>query len=783
MTTVKESAPGPFGTQLKSLREAAGFTQEELATVAGLSVHAVSALERGHRRRPHPETVRALAIALDLPAPARDVLVQLARGSTERDTSNTPDTGVLPQVLTRLVGRDGDVRALRGWLVDPAVRIFTLVGPGGVGKTRLALEVAREAADAEGLRVVFVGLASIRDPSFVASAIAEAFGVTDVTLADLARRVRAACAGRPTLLVLDNVEHVLDAVPLVANLLSEVAPLRVLATSRAPLRIRGEREYAVGPLALEVHPHPASRSDEPLAPAVRLFLDRVHDFDMAFHLTDTNTPVITAICQRLDALPLAIELAAPWLKILPPGELLRRLQHNALATPISRRDLPERQQTMNATIGWSYQLLAPDEQRVFRRLGALPSRFPIEAATAVCSDAMAGDTQRAVAGLIERSLLLRAEGGPASGTLYVMLETVRAYAIAELTASGERDRALEGLARYCVATAITAEDRLRGPTQGEWLDRVRDDLETFRSGLSWLIEHDRLAEACAIAWQLLFFWLIRGHTAEGLGWYDRLLGLPTLTPHDRATAMAGAAVMRYAQGDLDGARHAATLALAVSNDASMAAATTENILGHIGIAVGDLAAARQHFTAAVDRFGALGVPWVTGNALAGLASVSLAAGDFERTSRLLADARTEMAGVGPWFSEIVLYVQAVLSVRRGKPQEAIAVVRESLSHIQRLHDKFALVYSLVPLAAAAEMIGDDAWAARVLAARDAVTERTGAIPVDASVRDLRDRVERDARARLGQRRWAREYDAGRHASVESLLKDIDERSDRTIAAT
>jgi predicted ATPase/transcriptional regulator with XRE-family HTH domain len=776
---VKEGGPGPFGAKLKSLREAAGFTQEELATIAGLSVHAVSALERGQRRRPHPETVRSLAIALDLPASVRDELVQMARGAAGRDESDAADTGLLPQVLTPLIGREGDVRVLQGWLASPPVRIVTLVGPGGVGKTRLALEIAREAAAAPGMRVVFVGLASIRESSFVAPAIAEAFGVTDVTLGDLPRRVRAACAGRSTLLVLDNFEHVLDAVPLVATLLSEVASLRVLATSRAPLRVRGEREYAVGPLAMEA-PHRHAHSGEPaLAPAVRLFVDRVHDFDGAFRLTDANASVVAAICQRLDALPLAIELAAPWLKTLPPHELLSRLHRDALAQGIGRRDLPERQQTMNATVAWSYRLLAPDEQQVFRRLAALPSRFPMAAAEAVCSPATADDTTRLVAGLIDRSLLLRADGSPASGPLYLMLETVRAYALAELTASGERDAAMEGLARYCVATSATAEEKLLGRTQAEWLDRVRDDLESFRSGMRWLIDHDRPSDACAIVWRLLFFWLIRGHTAEGLGWYDRLLALPSLTAAERAMALAGAAVMRYAQGDLHGARQAATLAVATSNDNSMAAALGMNILGHVGIAVGDLAAARDNFTAVVDRFGALGVPWMTGNAMAGLASVSLATGDVEETSRLLADARAAMSGIGPWFSEIALYVQAVLSVRRGRPREAIAVVRESLLHIQRLHDRFALVYSLVPLAAAAELIGDDAWAARILAARDAVTERTGAIPVDDSVRDLRERVERDARARLGQRRWAREYEAGRKASVESLLGEIDERSATT----
>jgi len=774
---VKRGASGPFGAQLRSLREAAGFTQEELATIAGLSVHAVSALERGERRRPYPETVRSLATALDLPSSVRDELLQMARVSSDRAPSNSPDASALPLPLTPLVGREADVRALENWLADPAARICTLIGPGGVGKTRLALELARETADAHRLRVVFVGLASIVDPSFVASMIAEAFDVTDVTLADLPRRVRAACTGRATLLILDNFEHVLGAAPLVADLLGAVASLRVLATSRAPLRVRGEREYPVGPLAMESSHGPTIT----LAPAVRLFLDRVHDFDPGFRLTDANTSLVTSICRRLDALPLAIELAVPWLKALPPNELLRRLDGGALTPSIGRRDLPERQQTMNATVAWSYQLLAPEEQRVFRQLGAFPSRFPMEAATAVCSNAATDDTPRAVAGLIERSLLIRTEGSSASGALYLMLETVRAYAQGELTASGERDLAMDALARYCVATAATAEERLIGLTQAEWLDRVRDDLETFRSGLSWLIEHDRVSEACVIVWQLLFFWLIRGHTAEGLSWYDRLLQLPSLTPVDRGAAMAGAAVMRYAQGDLDAARRASDAALAVSKDDSMAAALARNILGHVGIAVGDLAMARDHFTAVVDRFGGLGVPWVTGNALAGLASVSLAGGALEDAGRLLAEARAVMSGVGPWFSEIVLYVQAVLSVRRSRPQEAIVVVRESLVHIERLHDKFALVYALVALAAAAEQMGDDAWAARILAARDAVTERTGAIPVDHAVRDLRERVERDARARLGPRRWAREYEAGRHASVESLVKEIDERSGRSVA--
>ena len=216
---------------------------------------------------------------------------------------------------TALIGRESDLQTLRQWLADPAARLITLIGPGGVGKTRLALEVARAIADEGSTRVAFVPLAAIRDPAFVAPAIAEALGLADVTAVDLPRRARAACADRPTLLVLDNFEHVLDVAPLVADLLTSVTSLRLLVTSRAPLRVRGEREYAVGPLELEAG-SAAMAADLARAPAVRLFVERVRDVQPDFRLTSANGPTVTAICRRLDALPLALELAAPWIKVL-----------------------------------------------------------------------------------------------------------------------------------------------------------------------------------------------------------------------------------------------------------------------------------------------------------------------------------------------------------------------------------------------------------------------------------------------------------------------------------
>src|SRR6186997_1407266 len=257
-----------FGAQLKALRDAAGFTQEELATIAGLSVHAVSALERGERRRPHVETVRALSAALDLTGANRDAFLGSARASAHAPGADELVGASLPSPLTPLLARDTDMETLRQWLGDPASRLITLLGPGGVGKTRLVLELARTIAKERATRVVFVSLAAIRDVVFVAPAIAEALGLSDVTALDLPKRARAACADRPTLLVLDNFEHLLDAVTLVADLLTSVPSLRLLVTSRAPLHVRGEREYVVGPLALQADSDALSPADLARAPAV-----------------------------------------------------------------------------------------------------------------------------------------------------------------------------------------------------------------------------------------------------------------------------------------------------------------------------------------------------------------------------------------------------------------------------------------------------------------------------------------------------------------------------------
>jgi predicted ATPase/DNA-binding XRE family transcriptional regulator len=778
---MKPGPPGSFGAQLKALRDAAGFTQEELATIAGLSVHAVSALERGERRRPHVETVRALSAALDLTGATRDALFVSAR-PVVRDAADELNDVPLPLALTALLGREADLQLLGQWLADDAARLITLTGPGGSGKTRLALELSHRKAAEGSTRVLFVPLAAIRNPAFVAAAIAEVLGLSDATAVDLPRRARVACDDRSTLLILDNFEQVLDAAAMVADLLASVASLRMLATSRAPLHVRGEREYVVGPLALEAEVDAISPADLALSPAVRLFVERVRDVQPDFRLTPANGPTVAAICRRLDALPLALELAAPWIKVLTPEDLLDRLANDVLRSTAGPRDLPERQQTMNATVAWSYQLLGPAEQRAFRRLGALPGRFPIEAAAAVLagpegSIASGGQLLHTTAGLIDKSLLLRAETSLGTRPLYRMLETVRAFAAFELASAGERDDALEGLARYCAGEAALAAAGLVGPAQSEWLDRVRDDLESYRGALSWLIDQGRADEASDIAWPLMLFWLVRGHAGEGLGWYEQILALPSLSPFAESRALAASGLMCYAQGELARSRSLLHRALELDRGAGDpdALAQVDHLLGYVEHADGNLDAARTHFARSIEGFKALPNHWGNGHALTGLAWVAVATGDAGEAERLLNEATPLLRHKGPWYSLLTLYLRAILAVRRGDADEAITVVGHSLAQIRELHDKFAFVYALLPLASAAALRGDDAWAARILGARDAVIERTGAAFVDQSAHDLGERAEREVRARLGPDRWARAYAAGRGTSIDTLLQDINSR--------
>ena len=773
------ASPRPFGSQLKSLREAAGFTQEELATIAGLSVHAVSALERGERRHPHFDTVRALSAALDLTAPVRDAFVASSRSVAADAALDELRAQPLPYPIGAFVDREDDMRLLREWFADPTARLITLIGPGGVGKSRLALELAHGIADETSSLVVFVPLAAIRDQRLVGSAIAEALGLADLSAAELPRRTRAACADRPVVLVLDNFEQVLDAATLVANLLTAAPSLRLLVTSRTPLHLRGEREYLVGPLAVPIADEALAPLDLNQAPAVRLFVERARDVQHDFDVTPANGPTLAAICRRLDALPLALELAARWIKVLTPADLLGRLERDVLLPGNGPRDLPERQKTMTATVAWSYRLLDEEEKRAFRCLSVLPALFPVHAAAVVLwrrpgAPIAFDDALDLVTRLMDKSLLVL-EPAVVRRPLFRMLETVRAYAAHQLTAAGEHSDAMEGLVRYCLDESATCAEGMLGLEQVDRLDRVHHDLDSYRRALEWLIVEGRAAEAADIVWRLTTFWMVRGLSAHGLFWCERILNLSSV-PHDaQAKLVLTMAIMRYTRGQLERARTEMEAASALCRDSGdfTLLAAAELMLGHIEFAIGNVSTAREHFTRSLDMFRAAESPWGIGNSLTGLAGVALAIDDAAQAERLLDEATMVLRQAGPWYLTWALCWRAVLAVRRGDADVAIAFVRESLALIRELHDKNAFVYAMIPLAAAAVLKGDYDWAARSIGAGSIIAERTGALLLSQLLRDLQERAEREARAHLTTERWAAAYEAGGNSSIDALLDDID----------
>jgi len=570
-------ASRPFGERLRYFRECAALTQEELAERAGLSKDAISALERGVRRRAYPQTIRALSDALELSSAELAVFATAAPLALDDDAgthapgSRILPTGQIPAALTPLIGREREMAAVATLLLRPDVRLLTLTGPGGVGKTHLALDVAA------GVRhqfddIVFVTLAHLRDSRLVLPTIAQSLGLSQSDSGAMIRGLTVALRGRRLLMLLDNFEHVAEAAPILAELLAGSEQLTLLVTSRAALRVRGEREYPVPPLPVPLAGFSPTIPELQGFPAVRLFVERARAVVPEFALTATAAPAVAEICARLDGLPLAIELAAARIRILAPEAMLARLASgNTIASsPLNLLsggplDTPPRHQTLRDAIAWSYDLLSEDEQAIFRRMAIFAGGCSLEAAAAVCQtiDSLSGAILDRLESLVRNSLLRRsdADGIPR----FTMLETIREFARDRLNAAEELEVIRGAHAAFFLSHAEACEPWLRGPDQSVWLDRLENDLDNLREALRFFAEGRDAERGLRLASALKWFWWHRGYLREGQEWLTHLLALPEVTVPAvvRAKAMNGASYFYSSRGDCDMAIDLAERALAM----------------------------------------------------------------------------------------------------------------------------------------------------------------------------------------------------------------------------
>jgi non-specific serine/threonine protein kinase len=715
--------------------------------------------------------------------------------------------------LTIFIGREREAEEVRHRLLRPDVRILTLTGPGGIGKTRLGLVLARQVQDRFADGVCFVALAPISDPALVPSAIAQALRVKQDAGQSAAEALEQHLRERQLLLVLDNFERLLKAGPPIAHLLAACPRLKVLVTSRVVLRLQGEHDYEVPPLRLPSAGDRPSPEELGRYEGIRLFMQRAQAADSRFTITTENAPAVVELCRQLDGLPLAIELAAARAKLLSPEAVLARLGNRLGLLTGGARDLPDRQRTLRATLDWSYDLLSDTERLLFARLAVFAGGWTLEAAEAVCDLGDEAELLEHMSALVDKSLVQQ-RASDRHEPRFAMLETVREYALERLEQGGELGRLRRRHAAYFLKLAEEEERASQGPLQGVWLDRLQTEHGNLRAALLWSLDSKGDTDmGLQLSGALSHFWYVREHHSEARMWLQRALERPSGAAAARAKVLVGAGRLAWFQGELRRGNALLEESLVLYRDLGddTGAAFTLLVLGRIAVSQGNRKRGATLLEEGLALFRQQGNVWGTARALIVLGDVALfeheverATANFQRSlgiSRDIEDAegiavsllylgraahmrrdaaRSETllkeslevfreSADSRGIAEVLLELGRVARVR-GDSVRALGLYRESLVLSQGLDNKTYVAFCLTALAGILQATGDPGRAARLFGATEVLLESSGA------VLDPRGRLEYDndldaARLQLGTTVFAQEWQEGRMMEMDRAVME------------